>query len=511
MFEIKIEKNYLWFPVKNKNAYVKIHIFSQQQKIYELDIQAADEFDFYAGWNVTDYIGKTLTFSGEIPQAWFAQIKQENQMPAGSQKRPNIHFASQIGWINDPNGMIYHNGIYHMYFQHNPYGIEWGNMHWGHAYSTDLFHWKQTDEVLYPDDTGTMYSGSAITDVQNVAGFGANTILYYYTAAAMQNDWAKDKDTTQRLAYSTDNGKTLIKSDKFVLEHIIDENRDPKVFYHAQSNGYIMVLYLTKNDFAIYRSDNLLEWKQTQTLTLPEAWECPDLVCLAVDGNPKNHRWIFWSADGFYFIGDFDGYCFTPTSQRLYAYANRLGYAAQTYSGIQDRVISQTWLRTKNHNDTYTGLMGIPVELGIKTTTYGERLTLTPVRELKNFRKEKICLSDLQNDKLMTVNDQSVELIFEFEQVQSGTANLTLLNAQLQIDFANGTVRFADDSFHFCNDTSLSLHIYLDYDVIEIFAQDDTIYFPCEYHGGLSGDILLDRKGDCHLQSAQIYILDSNH
>lgn len=425
------------------------------------------------------------------------------------QKRPLIHFTAKTGWINDPNGMIYHDGIYHMYFQHNPYGAKWGNMHWGHAYSLDLYHWNQQEDVLFPDENGTMFSGCAFADTQNAAGFGTDAILYYYTAAAVHNEWAGDKGTTQRFAYSIDRGTTLQKSDRFILEHIVDENRDPKVFYHKDSNAYIMALYLTKNDFAIYRSSNLLDWEQTQVLTLPKAWECPDLFPLALDGNPEEIRWIFWSADGFYFVGDFDGYCFTPKSDRQMAYATKLPYAAQTYAGLGNRIISQSWLRTQNHGNYHTGLMALPVELSLTMTDDGERIRLLPAKELEAFRKEEQLLKS-PIGWLTELNENAMELICQFEENQSGKATLRLLEQDLNINFATGTVQFKEESFCFDNRESLELRIYLDYDVVEIFAQQGSIYFPCENDiESLTGNIEISCK-DVTLNQAILYPLDSN-
>ena len=153
-------------------------------------------------------------------------------------------------------------------------------MHWGHAVSKDMIRWEHCPVVLKPDETGTAYSGCAIQDKNNLAGFGKDALLYYYTAAGGRNEWSRSRGNlfTQRLAYSLDNGQTLKVSDKFKIEHIVNENRDPKVFYHEPTKAYIQVLYLDENEFVLYRSEDLLEWKEIQRLDFHGMWECLSLI-----------------------------------------------------------------------------------------------------------------------------------------------------------------------------------------------------------------------------------------
>ena len=232
--------------------------------------------------------------------------------------------------MNDPNGLVYADGNYHLYFQHNPFDVQWENMSWGHAVSKDLLHWEQKDEVLFPDETGTMFSGSGIVNDHEMLGLPKDALIFFYTAAGNNNKWSTGKQFTQRVAYSTDGGETLHKLDKGVLEAVCKENRDPKVFWHEKSGAYIMTLWLEENDFGIFRSTDLLNWEQTDRLTLKDAWECPDLLCLK-DEN-EDESWMFWSADGFYFWGEFDGFKFQTDGVRHMAYINKMAYAAQTYS-----------------------------------------------------------------------------------------------------------------------------------------------------------------------------------
>lgn len=297
-------------------------------------------------------------------------------------QRPAFHFSARFGWINDPNGLVFDGEYYQLYFQHNPLNTAWQNMSWGHARSRDLLHWEQLPCVLFPDAEGTVFSGCALVDERGLVSPGGEALLYYYTAAGGTNGWSEGRAFTQRMALSTDGGMSLQKCEPAILPAICPENRDPKVFWHEASRAYVMVLWLEGNAFAILRSENLRDWKQSQRLELQDAWECPDLLCLNTEGAEAGEtHWVFWSADGFYFPGSFDGYCFTPDGMRGEAYLNRLPYAAQSFSGVRDRNISVAWLRTPNEGRSFTGLMSIPMELGLRRSFGGWRLCQRPVRE----------------------------------------------------------------------------------------------------------------------------------
>ncbi len=505
MFEIIITKKYLWLPVKNDGQKTFAQVFLGKEIIYEFDIEVSQKKpDFYAAWNVEAYIGKALKFNGDFPEGWCEQIRNEDTPPENSAHRPFIHFAPQSGWMNDPNGLILSDGIYHMYFQHNPFGIRWANMHWGHAFSKDLLHWKQADEALLPDENGMMFSGCAFLDEKNAAGFGENSILYYYTAAPGKGR-SSGKKFCQMLALSSDGGFSLKKLPTTVIEHIAGENRDPKVFYHKASNAYIMVLFLDGNDFAIFRSQNLLDWEPTQKLSLPPLWECPDLFPLKNEKGEE--RWIFWAADGYYFIGDFNGYEFTSRTEKLNAYSTKLAYAAQTYSNTEGRIISQSWLRTQNHGTNYTGVMAIPVCLSLKNTENGERLCLEPVEEMKTLRQNAKFFKNIENQALICLQETAAEIILNFNPCNEGIATLDILGEKLTINFSLEEVCFKDEKFSFQNCESLDLRIYIDYDAVEIFALGGLIYFPCEWDvKSLTGEISID-SGEKMLESAEIYEL----
>ena len=293
--------------------------------------------------------------------------------------KPSLHFTPSYGWMNDPNGLVYHDGIYELYYQHNPRGIDWNCMTWGHARGTDLLHWEDLGDVLEPDENGLMFSGCAIRNDRGLLGLPKDALLFFYTAAGHSSRESKGKPYTIRLAYSTDGGNTLLKKDGIceageIMETLAAENRDPKVFWHEESGAYILVLWIENNDFGIWRSEDLEQFTMTQRVTLESGYECPDLFRLPVISTKEGGRetgeekWVFWTAHGYYYVGSFDGYEFHQEQERRCA--SQMGpdvvlpYAAQTFSG-PEKVLSVSWLRTKCVGGRTTGMMSIPKEFSL--------------------------------------------------------------------------------------------------------------------------------------------------
>lgn len=390
---------YLCFPIAIQGELCTVSIYSAGQKIHEfrMPVTAGEEkpylHDFSAYLPISpDFWGK-LSLEGDFSEAFAEAVTAAQQTEAAEaadktaeepRERPCIHFTPASGWINDPNGLIYHKGIYHLYYQYNPFHVEWGNMSWGHAVSTDLLHWKHCDAVLFPDEEGVIYSGSAIENEHSLLGLPEDALLYFYTSAGNVTEWNRHQPYVQKLAYSSDYGYTLRKLQTAVSE-ICAENRDPKVFWHKISKAYIMCLWLEKNDFAILRSTDLEHWEMSQRLTLQEGFECPNLFELyAEDGTSQ---WIFWTADGYYFQGRFDGWRFESDGVRREAYCGGNLYAAQIFSGIEDRVIMVPWFRTSVQNKCYRGAMGIPQELYLGPRDGEQRICMRPVREYGEQRR----------------------------------------------------------------------------------------------------------------------------
>ena len=366
------------------------------EKIYEFNVPSGDspdgtyDFTYMAPFPVAAYLGKKLVMSGDFADAFFGAVRfGEWEQKAPAWRRPQVHAAANTGWTNDPNGMYYDGETYHLYFQYNPLNVVWQNMSWGHFTSRDLLHWQQHPAVLFPDETGTMFSGCAIRNTHGLLGLDKDAVIYFYTAAGDSNHWSRGKNFVQMIAVSTDGGRTLQKTGRVCVPFLAKENRDPKVFFHAPSDAYVMVLFLTDHDFAVLRSKDLENWELTQRLTLPDTWECPDLFCLFNEaGEPC---WFFWTADGYYWSGDFDGFTFDIKSEKAEAYMNPLPYAAQTFDGLSGRTVTIPWLRLTNDGRPFTGAYGLPCELGWQQGEAQPLMTLKPVREL---RDHLVCISD---------------------------------------------------------------------------------------------------------------------
>src|SRR5262245_38978807 len=202
--------------------------------------------------------------------------------------RPQFHFSPRENWTNDPNGLVFYQGEYHLFFQHNPFGINWGNMTWGHAVSTDLVHWQQLPNAIEPDSLGTIFSGSAVVDWNNTTGFQRGeekTLITIYTAAGGTSEASQGQPFTQCIAYSNDRGHTWTKYERNpVLGHMVKENRDPKVVWHAPSRRWIMALYKDGNTFAFFASPDLKTWAHLHNLDVPGCAECPDFFEMLIAG-----------------------------------------------------------------------------------------------------------------------------------------------------------------------------------------------------------------------------------
>lgn len=308
--------------------------------------------------------------------------------------RPQFHFTSQRYWINDPNGLVYYRGEYHLFFQYSPGFMNHAPNSWGHAVSRDLVHWQQIEDGLEPDGYGWIWSGSAVVDTNNTTGFKQgddDPIVAIYTTGGFGEP---GNPCVQSIAYSTDSGRTFTKyAHNPVLGHIRAANRDPKVIWHAPTGRWVMALYLDGNDYALFGSHDLIEWDHLCDLTVEGTGECPDFIELPIDGDPANTRWVFWGAAGVYRIGTFDGQTFTPETPALRAEYGANGYAAQTWSNVpaeDGRQIQISWMAGgKYPSMPFNQQLSFPVELALRTTPDGVRLFRSPVREIERLHARK--------------------------------------------------------------------------------------------------------------------------
>lgn len=311
----------------------------------------------------------------------------------GEKYRPQFHFSPKKGWTNDPNGLVFYKGEYHLFFQHNPFDVKWGNMTWGHAVSPDMVHWTQLDNALEPDRMGTMFSGSAVVDWNNTAGLQKGeekTLILIYTAAGGTNPESKGQPFTQCIAYSNDRGRTWTKyKANPVVPHIAGKNRDPKVVWHAPSRQWIMTLFLDGYTYGFLASPDLKKWTMLHQMSVPGVRECPDFFEMPVENEPGITKWVWTGANGNYLVGTFDGRRFAPEvmTQPLSHGANY--YAVQTFSDLPgNRRVQMSWMK----GGQYPGMpfnqqMSCPYELKLVRFAFNSyRILALPVKKIEILR-----------------------------------------------------------------------------------------------------------------------------
>ena len=392
--ELTVTKRYLNLPVKNGATKRRATLLVDGRPERQFDIELADGSpDWWAFLDLEPFRGKTATIQfdslGENSRA-LQTIEQANEIRGAEDLyqeplRPQFHFSSRRGWNNDPNGLMYYKGEYHLFYQHNPYGWSWGNMHWGHAVSSDLVHWKELPIALYPDEHGTMFSGSAVVDWNNSAEFQTGrekALVCMFTAAG--------KPFTQGLAFSNDRGRTWTKyRGNPVLPHIAAENRDPKVIWYAPERKWVMALFLDHDTYSLFSSPDLKHWQRLDDITIPGTSECPEFFEIPVAGDRRSTRWVFYGGNGRYLLGSFDGRKFTTDSGPHTLNFGNCFYASQTFNDIptsDGRRILIPWGQMATPGMPFNQLMGLPVELTLRTNETGLQLYLNPVSELKSLR-----------------------------------------------------------------------------------------------------------------------------
>lgn len=489
--KITIKNNYLIFPVNTFTTYKKLTFNYGDKTLYSLDIKI-DNFnpDFYAYIDVSRLIGQTLDISVDPQIKLDFRVTDEIDIDNLyiEPLRPQIHFTAKNGWINDPNGLICLDGTYHMFYQYNPAEDHWGNMHWGHATSTDLIHWEEKKTALFPDDRGAMFSGSAILDENNLLGKNTDNqkaALLYYTATS---------PFSQHLSYSTDGFQTIEKySDNPIIPHIEDENRDPKVIFCDELNCYIMALYLRNDIYGIFKSDDLVNWVEFQRLSLPGDNECPDIFPLK--DSTGNRKWVFSGARGRYLVGKFENNKFEPEQEAISQHYGNSAYAAQTFSNLPNgRIVQISWDRWELPSYGFNGQMGIPVELTLSLYENTYYLEAKPIKEIESLYSST---ERYENVKASHNTDFRVRLedtpyLFKINGLTNvgGVTKMQIFGRTISLDFNKNEItvgkNYAPISLTASN---AEITIIVDRCSIEIFADDGKIYMSC-----IDNDTLCDRN-----------------
>ncbi len=397
--------------------------------------------------------------------------------------RPQFHFTAQKNWHNDPNGLVFFRGEYHLFFQHNPTGINWGNMTWGHAVGRDLVHWRQLPNALEPDRLGTIFSGSAVVDWQNTAGFRSGrepALVAIYTAAGGTSPESKGQPFTQCLAYSNDRGRTWTKfAGNPVLPHIVGDNRDPKVIWFAPTRRWIMALFKDGHTYALFASPNLKSWTHLQDLEFPDCGECPDFFELPVDGNRRHTRWVFTAANGHYFVGGFDGAKFTPDGPPQVADWGKNYYAVQTYSDIppaDGRRIQIAWMNGGRYPDMpFNQQMSFPCELTLRSFPEGLRLCRVPVREIAKLHGHQHAWKNVTlrpgDDPLAGLEGELLDIRAEIELGDASEVGFRVRGEPVRYSVAGKTLSSLDATAPLAPvNGRIQLQILLDRTSLEVFG-----------------------------------------
>lgn len=443
--------------------------------------------------------------------------------------RPQFHFTAKKGWINDPVGLVYYGGEYHLGFDHNPHDRTWGPSYWGHAVSTDLVHWEQLDNSIEPDPSGWIWSGSAVVDWHNTGGFqtGSEPAL---VACFSRSNWAGDDEVPnwqwelnthrceQCLAYSNDRGRTWTKyADNPVLPHIVKNNRDPKLVWHAPTERWVMALYLDRCSFGLFTSPDLKQWTGESIVHMQECRECPDLFELPVDGDPENTRWVFTGAGGRYQLGSFDGKFFTAEAVNLVGSSGPEFYAAQSWSDVPDRRIQIAWMvMGKYPGMPFNQQLSFPCELTLRTTPLGVRLCREPVKEIETLHRQTHSWDDETLGPGKNLLDGICGELFDIRvEIDLGSAALLLFDVRgKKINYKVEARELSAADRTACLepiDNRIKLQILVDRTSVEIFAIDCGItisacFLPHPADTTLGFRV---RGGECKVVSLKVHELCS--
>lgn len=410
-----------------------------------------------------------------------AQGAEDGQQLYHEFYRPQFHFTAAKNWLNDPNGLVFYKGEYHLFFQHNPYGIEWGNLSWGHAVSPDMLHWTQLDHAILGDQLGAIWSGSAVVDWNNTAGFQTGdekVIVCIYTSAGGPVGYA------QSLAYSNDCGRTWTKYEKNpVLPQVVDGSRDPKVFWHEPSKQWVMALFLTHSDYALFGSPNLKDWTKLCDTPMPGVNECPDFFALPVDSDTTNVKWVFWGGNNSYTLGSFDGKTFKQDCGPIQTHFGKNRYAAQSFSDIpaaDGRRIQIAWLAGGKYPDMpFNQQMSVPVTLSLRTFPEGVRLCLLPIKELDSLHGERHTWNGTLKageNPLASVTGDLFDMCVEFEPGTATEVGLTIRGVPIVYDVKAKTLSCLETSATIeLVDGKIQLRVFVDRTSIEIFTGDGRV------------------------------------
>ena len=475
VLRISHPKKYLLLPIQESAAEGKVRLDTGSPADVAMDVRlATDSIDYYVPFELPEGEAQAKVSIERVHKGavcWDSlSVCDVFDSTNTDYFRPVYHHTPVYGWMNDANGLVYKDGEYHLYFQYNPYGSKWGNMHWGHSVSRDLVHWQHLEPAIARDTMGHIFSGSTVVDKDNTAGYGKNAIIAFYTSASDEHG------QIQCMAYSTDNGRTFTKYEHNPILTPFDglkDFRDPKVFWYEPTKQWIMIVSADKN-MRFYSSTNLKDWQYLSQFgegygAQPNQFECPDFVQLPVDGDRSRMKWVmivninpgclFGGSATEYFVGDFDGKTFrcddAPSVTKWLDYGKD-HYATVCFSNTGSRVVAVPWMSNWQYAN-YTPIQqfrsanALPRELSLYTGEDKQLyLSAAPVKETEHLRKDSKKLDDFtvngekRLETLFENNDGAFEL--ELQLVSAGKeAGFELLNSlgekvKIYLDASEGRV-----------------------------------------------------------------------
>ena len=515
MQRISGQKNYLMLPVEEDEEGAHVKIIHNNKIVKEFNVRlAVNKVDYYVPVDISVINGKDALIDVDF---WdgrnrrhsdiknyicWTKIDYTDKIDTANREtrwRPIYHHTPTYGWMNDPNGMFYKDGVWNLYFQHNPYGSTWENMTWGHSTSTDLVNWTYQGDVIEPDALGTIFSGSSVVDYKNTAGFGEGAIISYYTSAGQSQ--------TQSMAYSTDNGKTFTKYESNpVLTSNIPDFRDPNIFWHEATQRWILIISESQH-MKFFSSANLKDWQFESTFGEDHGihsgvWECPDLfeingkwflLCNINPGGP------FGGSATQYFVGHFDGHKFTcedDKSKVKWLDYGKDHYATVSFSNAPDgRIVVLPWMSNWQYANNvptkqYRSANGLPRDLGSFTYKGETYLSVKPSKEIFSTFAQKssekltdACRIDVQlkgSSSVTLSNEKGEQVVLTYDE-QAET---------IAMDRRNSGETVFSEEFPVVTTTPTygqvkMLRIFVDRSSIEIFDADGkvamtNIVFPTE-------------------------------
>lgn len=536
----RIAERYLNFPLGRNPGGKQMDILIDGEPLGRFRIDLQEDRPAFRGFlDVGRHIGKTVEIIVEACPTDLSRITNDPQIADGGTLyaeplRPRYHFTSRRGWLNDPNGLIFRNGFYHLYYQHNPLGVCWGNMSWGHARSRDLIHWEERTPVLYPlPATGDCFTGACFADRDDRLGFGGDAIVAFYLRTGSGLSYA----------ISCDEGETFgdYAANPIVPKAVDRERIDsPKPIFHTATGRWVAPVFddrflpqENRNSMtvSIYASDDLRTWtKQSDIGEVGLDAECPDLFPLPLDGDPKRQRWVLVLGNASYVVGRFDGKRMRcedgrPVTARDFVTTIPYGhyYASMTFAGIPDadgRRIQIGWMKKVFTDSTtfrdmpFNQQMSLPMELTLRSTADGPRLFMNPVREVTGLRMRPVVkrhdftLRPGENP-LGGVLGPQTEIDLAIRTDSATRFRLSVRGLTIAYDAAAGKLQVGDRALDLLADGgTVELRIFADTRSVEIVANRGRLYIPLLQE--FSSDVYaLETSADLRIDRLEVYPLRS--